>query len=125
MILKQVIWKFQIYNILREIFRSFTKALRISQNTLLVLSLRNLNISRNKLYIWNIQITHFKMIHDMFVFYDFEIFSNFRNGLNSYYFAKIVQEIAKSKYFPYILNLIWSLLSILFSTLYNFLRELT
>ena len=78
MILKQVIWKFQIYNILHEIFRGFTKALRISQNTLLVLSSRNLNISQNKLYIWNIQITHFKMIHDMFVFYDFEIFSNFQ-----------------------------------------------
>ena len=78
MILKQVIWRFQIYNILREIFRGFTKALRISQNTLLVLSSRNLSISRNNICIWNIQVTHFKMIHDMFVFYDFEMFSNFQ-----------------------------------------------
>ena len=29
---------------------------------------RNLNFSRNKLYIWNLQITRFKMIHNMFVF---------------------------------------------------------
>ena len=29
---------------------------------------RNLNFSRNKLYIWNLQITRFKMIYDMFVF---------------------------------------------------------
>ena len=29
---------------------------------------RNLNLSRNKLYIWNLQITRFKMMHDMFVF---------------------------------------------------------
>ena len=28
----------------------------------------NLNFSRNKLYIWNLQITRFKMIYDMFVF---------------------------------------------------------
>ena len=44
------------------------KHLRISRNTLLVLSSQNLNISRNKLYIWNLQITRFKMIYDMFVF---------------------------------------------------------
>ena len=60
----------QIYNLFREKFkfRGFTKALRISRNTLLLLSSRNLNISRNKLFIWNLQITRFKMIYDMFVF---------------------------------------------------------
>ena len=41
------------------------------------------------------------MIYDMFVF---EIFSNFQNGLDSDYFAKIAHKIAKSKYFPNILN---------------------
>ena len=45
------------------------KHLRISRNTLLLLSSRNLNISRNKLYIWNLQITHFKMIYDTSIFY--------------------------------------------------------
>ena len=35
---------------------------RILRNTLLLLSSQNLNISRNKLYIWNLQITCFKMI---------------------------------------------------------------
>ena len=29
---------------------------------------RNLNFLQNKLYIWNLQITRFKMIYDMFVF---------------------------------------------------------
>ena len=29
---------------------------------------RNLNFSRNKLYVWNLQITRFKMIYDIFVF---------------------------------------------------------
>ena len=28
---------------------------------------RNLNFSRNKLYIWNLQITCFKMIYNMFI----------------------------------------------------------
>ena len=46
----------------------FRKHLRISRNTLLLLSSRNLNISRNKLYIWNLQITCFKMMYNMFVF---------------------------------------------------------
>ena len=34
--------------------------------------------SRKKIYIWNLQITRFKMIYDIFVFYEFEIFSNFQ-----------------------------------------------
>ena len=49
-------------------FAVLRKHLRISRNTLLLLSSRNLNISRNKLYIWNLQIIRFKMIYDMFVF---------------------------------------------------------
>ena len=44
------------------------------------------------------------MIYDMFVLWEFEIFSNFQNGLNSDYFAKIAHKIEKSKYFPNILN---------------------
>ena len=69
-ILKRVIWRFQIYNLFREKFkfRGFRKHLRISRNTLLLLSSRNLNISRNKLYIWNLQITCFKVIYNMFIF---------------------------------------------------------
>ena len=39
------------------------------------------------------------MIYDIFVFQEFEIFSNFKNGLKSDYFAKIAHKIAKSKYF--------------------------
>ena len=59
-------------------FCGFTKAFKNFAKYIIGLSLRNLNISRNKLYIWNLQITCFKMIHDMFVFQEFEIFSNFQ-----------------------------------------------
>ena len=44
------------------------------------------------------------MIYNMFVFYEFENFSNFQNGLNSDYLAKNAHKIAKSNYFPDILN---------------------
>ena len=61
---------------------------------------RNLNFSRNKLYIWNLQITRFKMIYNMFVFEELEIFfRTSENGLNSAYFAKIADKMAKAKYF--------------------------
>ena len=85
-------------------FAVLRKNLRILRNTLFVLSSRNISISQSKLYIWNLQITRFQMMYDMFVFYDFEIFPTSKNGLNSDYFAKIVHEIAKSKYFRDILN---------------------
>ena len=69
------------------------------------LKLRNLNISRNKLYIWNVQITLFKMIYDMFVFYkSLRFFRTSKNGLNSDDSMKIAHGIAKSKYFLNILN---------------------
>ena len=55
-------------NAVNSNFAVLRKHLRISRNTLLLLSSRNLNILRNKLYIWNLQITRFKMIYDMFVF---------------------------------------------------------
>ena len=59
-----------MYNLFREIFKFredksnnvFAKFLNA------FIKPRNLNFSRNKLYIWNLQITHFKMIYDMFVF---------------------------------------------------------
>ena len=44
------------------------------------------------------------MIYDMFVFWEFEIFSNFQKWPNSDYFEKIAHKMAKSKYFPNILN---------------------
>ena len=69
-ILKRVIWRFQIYNLFGEKFkfRGFTKAFMNFAKYIIALSSRNLNISRNKLYIWNLQITRFKKIYDMFVF---------------------------------------------------------
>ena len=103
MILKLVIWRFQIYNILRETFRRFTKAFKNFSKYIIGFIFTKFKYFTKEI-ICNIQITHFKMIHDMFVFYDFEIFSNFQKGLNSDYFAKIVHKIAKSKYFPDISN---------------------
>ena len=44
------------------------------------------------------------MIYDMFVFKEFEILSNFQNGLKSDYFPKIAHKIAKPKYFPNIFD---------------------
>ena len=70
MILKHVIWRFQIYNLFREIFK-FREDKAIMYFTKFVNAFvkpRNLNFSRKKLYIWNLQITRFKMIYNMFVF---------------------------------------------------------
>ena len=69
-ILKRLIWRFQIYNLFRDIFtfcegksnNEFREILKCFCKT------AKLEFSRNKLYIWNLQITRFKMICDMFVF---------------------------------------------------------
>ena len=69
-ILKHVIWRFQIYNLFREIFkfREIKAIMYFAKFVNAVVKPRNLNFSRNKLYIWNLQITRFKMIYNMFVF---------------------------------------------------------
>ena len=70
-ILKHVIWRFQIYNLFREKYLNFAKIKAIMYFAKFVNAFvkpRNLNFSRNKLYIWNLQITRFKMIYNMFVF---------------------------------------------------------
>ena len=59
----------------------------------------NLNISRTKLYIRDLQIMCFKMIYKIFMFCGFDIFRTPENGLNLDNFAKIAHKIAKSKYF--------------------------
>ena len=70
-ILKHVVWRFQIYNFFREIFK-FREDKSNNQDFAKFVNAfvkpRNLNFSRNKLYIWNLQITRFKMIYNMFVF---------------------------------------------------------
>ena len=69
-ILKHVTWRFQKYNLFREIFNFREDK---SNNVFREIRKcfhkpRNLNFSRNKLYIWNLQITRFKMMYNMFVF---------------------------------------------------------
>ena len=98
--------RFEIYNVFTKNSNLpvLRKHLRISRNTLLLLSSRNLNISQNKLYIWNLEITHFKMIYDILCSKSLKFFRTSKHGLNSDYFAKIAHKIAKSKYFPNILN---------------------
>ena len=59
-------------------FAVLRKHLRISRNTLLLLFSRSLGISRNGLYVWGLRIACFKMMHDVFGFWGFEIFSGFR-----------------------------------------------
>ena len=69
-ILKHVIWRSQIYNLFREIFkfREDKAIMYFAKFVNAFVKPRNLNFSRNKLYIWNLQITRFKMIYNMFVF---------------------------------------------------------
>ena len=69
-ILKHVIWRFQIYNFFAK-YLNFAKIKAIMYFAKFVNAFvkpRNLNFSRTKLYIWNLQITRFKMIYNMFVF---------------------------------------------------------
>ena len=70
-ILKHVIWRFQIHIICFAKYLNFAKIKAIMYFAKFVnvfVKPRNLNFSRNKLYIWNLQITRFKMIYNMFVF---------------------------------------------------------
>ena len=81
-ILKHVVWRFQIYNYFLEIFKfrenmsktDFAKFLKA------FIKSRNLNISRKKLYIRNLQTTCFKLIYSMFIVLKSEIFSNSPSG---------------------------------------------
>ena len=61
--------------------------------------LSNLNISRNKLYIQNLQIMCFKMIYNLSIFSESEFFNISKNTLNLTKITKIAHEITKSKYF--------------------------
>ena len=61
------------YNLFGEIFKFWTKLFPNFAKFIIVYII-NFNISRNKLYNWNLQITRFKMIH---MFWEFEILSNF------------------------------------------------
>ena len=58
-ILKRVIWRFQIYKLFREIFkfREDKTNMYFAKFLNAFVKPRNLNFSRNKLYIWNLQIT--------------------------------------------------------------------
>ena len=69
--LKRVIWRFQIYNLFPEIFKFredksnnvFREILKCFRKTA-----KFEFFAKQIIYIWNLQITHFKMIYDMFVF---------------------------------------------------------
>ena len=72
-ILKHVIWRFQIYKyiICFAKYLNFAKIKAIMYFAKFVNAFvkpRNLNFSRNKSYIWNLQITRFKMIYNMFMY---------------------------------------------------------
>ena len=61
-------------------------------------------ISRKILYIWNLQITCFKIIYHMHVFLEFEIFLNFQNWPKFRVLRENAYKVLKSKYFRDILN---------------------
>ena len=77
-----------------KFFAVLRKHLRISRNTLLVLSYI-FGISRSPTSKWYMICLCSTTL---------KFFRTSKNGLNSNYFAKIVHEIATSKYFPDILN---------------------
>ena len=69
-ILKHVIWRSKYITCFAK-YLNFAKIKAIMYFAKFVnasVKPRNLNFSRNKLYIWNLQITRFKMIYNMFVF---------------------------------------------------------
>ena len=96
--LMHVNWRFRICNYFCEIskFRDFRNTLRNFAKSVWLIFPRNLNISRNKR---NLQIMCFKMIYNMFIFYESEIFSGATTELLRSHFAKIAHKVAKSKYF--------------------------
>ena len=69
-ILKHVIWRFQIYNLFREIFKFpedksnnvFREILKCFCKT------AKFEFFAKQIYIWHLKITRFKMIYNMFVF---------------------------------------------------------
>ena len=79
-------------------FAVLQKHLRISRNTLLLLSSRNLNISQ----IIYLESPDHVLQNDIQYVYSksLKFFRTSENGLNSAYFAKIAHKIAKPKYFP-------------------------
>ena len=92
-ILKRVIWRFQIYNFFAKClnFAKIKATMYFEKFLNAFVTTRNLNFSRNKLYIWNLQITHFKMISDMFVFKEFvKSFENYYPHRRIVLFCKFV-----------------------------------
>ena len=79
-IVKHVIWRIRLYSLFRQIFkyRENMNNNRFHEIHKSFSKSQNLNILRNKLYIRNPQITCFKMIYDMFMFCESDIFSNSR-----------------------------------------------
>ena len=87
-ILKRVIWRFQIYNLFREKFkfRGFTKAFKNFAKYIIAFIFAKFKYFENKLYIWNLQITRFKMIYDICLCSkSLKLFRTSRNDLNSDY----------------------------------------
>ena len=86
-ILKHVIWRFQIYNLFREIFK-----FREDKSNNVFREIRKFLRKTAKFEFFAKQIIYLKF------------FRTSENGLNSAYFAKIAHKIAKPKYFPNIFD---------------------
>ena len=83
-ILKRLIWRFQIYHLFREIFK-----LRENKSNNEFREIRKYFRKTTKFEYFSKQIIYLEYLEE-FVF---------QNGLNFDYFAKIAYKIAKSKYF--------------------------
>ena len=106
-ILKHVIWRFQIYNLFRKIFkfredksnnvfREIRKCLRKTAKFEFFCETNYIfRISRSRASKRYITCSYSKSL---------KFFRTSENGLNSAYFAKIAHKIAKPKYFPNIFD---------------------
>ena len=76
------------YNLFRNICKFCTKVFP-NLAKFIIVDVINFSISRNKLYNCNHQITCFHIIHNMFMFQEFEIFSNFEKWPNKHVHLKL------------------------------------
>ena len=94
-----MIWRFEIYNLFREKFkfRGFTKAFKNFAKYIIAFIVANFKYFAK-------QIIYLKWYMICLCSKSLKFFRTSKHGLNYDYFAKIAHKIAKSKYFPNILN---------------------
>ena len=104
-ILKRVIWRFQIYNLFREKlkFRGFTKAFKKFAKYIIAFTFAKFKYFAKQIICLE-SPDHLLQNDICLCFKSLKFFRTSKNGLNSDYFEKIAHKIAKSKYFSNIFD---------------------